>query len=153
MDTSLVRFLRFRQLCSVAVLTLLAGGWLATPSGVSASQDPAPNPNVERLLKTRECRGCDFTSTEIVNKDLSGVDLTNASFEGGSLYACNLTGANLTGVNFRDAVLRRSDLNNATLAGTDFNGADLSFAMNANLQAAGTTPTTTCPDLSTGPCR
>ena len=143
MNTSRLRFLR---VCSVSVLTLCAGGW-------APIQDPAPNPNVERLLETRECRGCDFTKTEIINKDLSGVDLSNASFEGGSLYGCNLSGANLTGVNFRDAVLRRSDLNNATLAGTDFNGADLSFAMNASLQSAGTTPSTTCPDLSNGPCR
>jgi len=144
MNTSRVRFLRVRQLCSVAVLTLCAGGWASIQE---------PNPNVERLLKTRECRGCDFTRTEIVNKDLRGVDLSNASFEGGSLYACDLTGANLSGVNFRDAVLRRADLKDAILTGTDFSDADMSFARNASLEAAGTTATTTCPDLSSGPCR
>lgn len=153
MTTSRVRFLPVRLLCSVAVLTLCAGGWAATPTGISPSQDPPPNPNVQRLLTTRECRGCDFTDTMIVAKDLSGVDLTNATFQGGSLYGCDLTGANLTGVNFRDAVLRRSDLKGAAMAGTDFSDADISFARNAELQAAGTTSTTICPDLSNGPCR
>lgn len=147
MNTSPVRFLR------VAVLALCAGGWVAAPSVALSTQDPPPNPNVEKLLTTRECRGCDFTGITIVNKDLSGVDLTSATFDGGSLYACDLTGANLTGVSFRNAVLRRADLKDATLAGTDFSDADLSYARNANLQAAGTTPTTICPDLSNGPCR
>ena len=145
MNTSPVRFV------GIFVFTLLAGGWAAVPSGTPI-QEPA-NPNVQKLLTTRECRGCDFTGTEIINKDLRGVDLSNASFEGGSLYASDLTGANLTGVNFRNAVLRRTDLKDATLAGTDFSDADLSFARNANLQAAGTTSSTICPDGSSGPCR
>ena len=146
MNRSRVLFLRAARLAGAAILALGASGWIAS------AQEPQ-NPNVERLLKTRECRGCDFTGTEIINKDLSGVDLSNASFEGGSLYSSNLTGANLTGVNFRNATLRRVDLKDAMLAGTDFNEADLSFAQNANLAGAGTTPSTTCPDLSNGPCR
>jgi hypothetical protein len=149
MNTSVLRLLRVRRLASVAVLTLCAGGWAPVPS----IQDPAPNPSVEKLLTTRECRNCDFTKTMLVNKDLSGVDLTGATFEGGGLYGCNLTGANLTGVNFRDALLRRSDLKDVTWAGSDLSGADVSFAQNATLLSAGTTPTTTCPDLSNGPCR
>ena len=86
-------------------------------------------------------------------KDLSGVDLTNASFEGGSLYSCDLTGANLTGVNFRETVMKRVDLKDALLAGANFDAADLSYARNAALMSAGTTPATTCPDLSKGPCQ
>lgn len=116
-------------------------------------QEAAVNPNVEKLLTTRACRDCDFSKTTLVNKDLSGVDLTGATFEGGGLYSCNLTGANLSGVNFRDALLRRSDLKDVIWAGSDLSGADVSFAQNASLLAAGTTPTTTCPDLSSGPCR
>lgn len=153
MNASRVRFLRVRRLSIVAALTLCASGWAAAASVVPSIQDPAPNPNVEKLLTTRECKACDFSKTAIVNKDLTGVDLTGATFEGGSLYACNLTGANLTGVNFRDAVLRRTDLKDATLTVADLSGADLSFAQNAKLQDAGTTSTTTCPDLSSGPCR
>lgn len=146
MNTSRVLFLR------VAIVITCAGVWVAASPASPSIQDP-PNPNVERLLKTRECRGCDFTGTSIINKDLTGVDVSGASFEGASLYASNLTGANLTGVNFRDAVLKRTDLKDAALDLTDMSGADISFAMNANLQSAGTTSTTTCPDLSSGPCR
>ena len=149
MNTSRVHSLRAAGLSGLAIVALCAGGWTAAP----ARQEPAPNPNVEKLLTTRECRGCDFTNTTIVNRDLSGVDLAGANFEGGGLYGCNLTGANLSGVNLRGAVMRRSDLNNVTWTGADLSGADLSFASNANLQAAGTTPTTTCPDLSKGPCQ
>lgn len=152
MKTS-ARSSRLRRLFTVAVLTLCAGSWATRSSAVQSPQDPPPNPNVEKLLTTRECKGCDFTKTTIVNKDLSGVDLTDANFEAGSLYACDLTGANLSGVNFGDAVLQRSELKNARLAGANLAGANLSFVKNANLDGAGTTSTTTCPDLSKGPCR
>lgn len=118
-----------------------------------SAQEPASNPNVEKLLTTRECKGCDFTKTAIVNKDLAGVNLMDANFDGGSLYACDLTGANLSGANLRTAVLRRSDLKGANLGGADLSGADLSFAQNASFEGAITTSSTICPDGSNGPCR
>ena len=74
-----LRFQRARRLLGVALLGLCALGW---GSRTSAVQDPTPNPNIEKLLATRACRGCDFTNTTIVNKDLSGVDLTGATFNG-----------------------------------------------------------------------
>ncbi|MDD2468889.1 MAG: pentapeptide repeat-containing protein [Desulfobulbus sp.] len=69
--------------------------------------------NVQRLLKTKSCPGC----------DLAGADLSQSR-----LAKANLNGANLSGANLNLADLSGANLQQAILFETNLSGADLSFA-------------------------
>lgn len=65
-------------------------------------------PSIERMLRTRQCPGCDFYDAPLSRLDLTGV---------------NLRGANLAYASFREATLYKADLTGADLRGTVFDGA------------------------------
>jgi Pentapeptide repeats (8 copies) len=120
-----------------ATLTLvIAPAW-------SAQADPAKD--LQKLLTTNRCEGCDLSGVNLI-----GVDLSNAQLQGAKLNAANLAGADLSGANMTKvsavgtslmganlqkttlvqaslvyANLAKAQLNDAILQGTDLQGANL----------------------------
>lgn len=92
------------------------------------TMDSEVQKNVEILLDTNQCYGCNLEGA-----DLSGKDLDEADLEGANLKNANLTGAdfnkaNLKGTNLSGANLRKSDLDEADLYKADLTDADLTDA-------------------------
>lgn len=89
----------------------------------SNTSDADKQRNLEKLLKTKECRNCDLTGV-----NLSGANLSNAE-----LYDANLSGAVLSRANLYHAKLRNSSLANAKLDNANLYQANLN---NADLEKA-----------------
>ena len=92
---------------------------------------------VQQLLTTKNCPGCDLHNAQIIDKNLNRADLKGANLSGAILYKTTLHDAALKGANF---------------AGADLRGTDLNGARNANLTGAQTNEFTTCPNGKAGPC-
>jgi uncharacterized protein YjbI with pentapeptide repeats len=123
-----------RNMSTVGKLLLLAG--CALVAGAVGSAIAANPDQIQQLMKTRECPGCDLTDATLMGAGLPGADLTGANLSNANLYGANLQGANLTGAVFNGANLKLANLAGAT-------GADLS--------GAETDDRTTCPDGNHGP--
>lgn len=99
--------------------------FLLTISGLAHSEQRSNNPDVlvqiNRLIETRACAGCELQNSDLSGIDLSGVDLSAANLNGSKLHQTNLRGANLRG-----ASLRNISLSDTALAGADLRNADLS---------------------------
>lgn len=107
-----------RTIASFACLQAIILG--NTPWVLSA-ENVAPQQNLEKLISTRSCRGCDLTGLDLTRLDLSEVDVEGADMSHTKLSLTNLSSANL----------KKTTLNGALFAGTDLAGADL---RGANLQ-------------------
>ncbi len=57
--------------------------------------------NLQKLIKTNSCRGCDLSGLDFNRMDLSGVDLEGADLSSGKFYLTNLAGANLKNTKLR----------------------------------------------------
>jgi Pentapeptide repeats (8 copies) len=109
----------------------------------SAKANPASD--LQKLLTTNRCEGCDLSGVNLI-----GIDLSNAQLQGAKLNAANLSGADLSGANLTKvsavgtsfmganlqkttlvkasliyANLAKAQLNDAILQGTDLQGANL----------------------------
>ncbi|NOR23532.1 MAG: hypothetical protein GQ542_03935 [Desulforhopalus sp.] len=84
--------------------------------------------NLEQLIKTRSCRGCDLAGLTLNTMDLSGVDLEGADLSFAKFYLTNLAGANLKNTKLNGAVFGGADLGEADLRGADLEGASLDSA-------------------------
>jgi Pentapeptide repeats (8 copies) len=126
---------------------------LVTVPAWSAQADPASD--LQKLLTTNRCEGCDLSGVNLI-----GIDLSNAQLQGAKLNAANLSGADLSSANLtkvsavgasfmgtnlqkanlvkaslvyanlakaqlNDAVLQNTDLQGANLVGADLNGAKI----------------------------
>jgi hypothetical protein len=116
---------------------------LVTVPAWSAKADPASD--LQKLLTTNRCEGCDLSGANLI-----GIDLSNAQLQGAKLNAANLSGADLSGANLTKvsavgtslmganlqkatlvkasliyANLAKAQLNDAILQGTDLQGANL----------------------------
>ena len=78
------------------------------------------------LTLTAPAHGVDYNKRNLMNRDLSGQDLTQDNFDHSILRGSNLSHANLQGVRLFGAILERANLE----------GADLSYAIldSANLK-------------------
>jgi Pentapeptide repeats (8 copies) len=124
------------------LLTILTAVLVIVPAW-SAQADPAKD--LQKLLTTNRCEGCDLSGVNLI-----GIDLSNAQLQGAKLNAANLAGADLSGANLTKvsavgasfmgsnlqkttlvqaslvyANLAKAQLNNAILQGTDLQGANL----------------------------
>ncbi|MBE9186293.1 pentapeptide repeat-containing protein [Microcoleus sp. LEGE 07076] len=58
----------------------------------------AANPQqVNQLLQTNQCPGCDLRSIPLLQASLANADLQGADLRGANLREANLSGANLSG--------------------------------------------------------
>lgn len=124
------------------LLIILTAALVLAPAW-SAQADPAKD--LQKLLTTNRCEGCDLSGVNLI-----GIDLSNAQLQGAKLNAANLAGADLSGANLTKvsavgasfmgsnlqkttlvqaslvyANLAKAQLNEAILQGTDLQGANL----------------------------
>jgi uncharacterized protein YjbI with pentapeptide repeats len=70
---------------------------------------------VEQLLQTNACPGCNLKNAKLDNLDLSDANLRNANLEGANLQGTRLENANLQGANLQHANLQHADLGCTTV--------------------------------------
>lgn len=83
---------------------------------------------VNTLLETRACPGCDLQGAELVRAELAGANLEGADLTGARLYLADLAGANLKNCNLSKALLGGADLAGADLRGANLTGAQFDGA-------------------------
>lgn len=84
---------------------------------------------VQQLLDSKNCPGCDLVGANLSGQDLGGANLVDAKLRGAilsqaNLNQANLVGADLTGADVTGTKLRQANLSEAKLSGVDFNRAD-----------------------------
>lgn len=89
---------------------------------LASSQDESQK-NLNRLIATKKCPGCNLRKAVLMRMDLQGADLQGADLSQAKLNLTNLSQANL-----RNAILRGAVLGGADLSGADLRGADLTNA-------------------------
>lgn len=96
--------------------------------------------DLDHLLVTGECNGCDLEGVDLRNaqlngaklrwakmngSDLQGTDLQRADLTGADLQQSNMTGTHLDGAIMQGAKLRGVDLSETSLIGVDLRWADI----------------------------
>lgn len=106
--------------------------------------------DLERLIKQKNCPGCDLRGA-----DLRGVDLSNAKLEGINMMGANLEGVNLEHATLDDAGLEKANLRNAKLHGASLDHATLDDAVlvGADLQDVVWIDGKICKKGSIGSCK
>ncbi len=85
---------------------------------------------LNRLLSTGECEGCNLVGVDLTGSHLVGVDLRNANLQGAifvnaNLEGADLSGANLQGANFTAAFVSGTNFSNSNLTQVNFTQAKL----------------------------
>jgi uncharacterized protein YjbI with pentapeptide repeats len=98
--------------------------------GAQGGYDPG---QLNQLLTTKKCAGCNLNDVTIVGQDLSGADLTRArmwnsvligvNFSHGNFDNLELMNATVTGCNFSGGNFNRTVLNGSKFSLSDFSGA------------------------------
>ena len=133
----------------LAILPLLTTLCWAGPTLAESPLTDYQPLNVQQLLTTHLCPGCDLAEADLSGAhligadlrgaDLSGADLSWVNLEGADLTQANLTGANLTGAFLTNATLIDVDLDNANLSQAQLYFVDVTGASMDNLNLAGAT--------------
>ncbi len=110
------------RLFSLASATIVLGFSVTLPTSPARAENLA---QLQQLLSTRECQGCQLQNAGLVHADLTGVDLSGADLTFANLSQANLVGANLSGANLTGAMLQGANLSGANLSGATLNGTDL----------------------------
>ena len=84
--------------------------------------------DLQKLLSTKECVGCDLSGADLSGSNLMNINLTGANLRGANLVYTNLARANLTGTNLNHADLWHTDLTGANLTGATLTGVNLTKA-------------------------
>ncbi|MGB3212366.1 MAG: pentapeptide repeat-containing protein [Desulforhopalus sp.] len=93
-----------------------------------AAANAAALDNLEQLIQTGSCKGCDLAGLNFTRMNLSGMDLEGADLSRAKLNLTNLSGANLRNTKLIGAVFGGTDLDEADLRGADLTGASLDNA-------------------------
>jgi uncharacterized protein YjbI with pentapeptide repeats len=116
----------------VLSLAILVGG------AVDASAESvAARENLQKLINTRACPGCDLADLNLTRLDLSATNLQGADLSRSRMHLTNLAGANLQKSDLRGAQFGGADLGDADLRGADLRGANLDGAYLAGAQLDG----------------
>ena len=94
--------------------------------------------DLQQLLDTKKCTGCDLSNSGLVQSSLAGAKLNDANLVGANLSQANLSGADLSGANLSGASLNGANLTGANLSRANLNGTDLrgAYLTNATLSGA-----------------
>ena len=103
------------------------------PVIVKAEIDGDKLMNLERLLDTKRCYGCDLSDANLSGENLKNADLEKANLSGANLQKADLKGANLKGAILVGANLKKANLENADLYKSNLTGADLTDANQKNV--------------------
>lgn len=104
-----------RSIRTIASCACLQAIMLGNAQGALSEASGTAQQNLQQLITSKTCRGCDLAGLDLTRLDLSGVDLEGADLSQARLSLTNLSGANL----------RNAKLNGAIFGGTDLEGADL----------------------------
>ena len=88
--------------------------------------------NLEQLLDTKSCYGCDLSDANLSGKNLKNADLEKANLSGANLEKADLKGANLKGAILVGTNLKKANLKNADLYKANLTRADLTDANQKN---------------------
>ena len=94
---------------------------------------------VQKLLATKQCAGCELSNAGLVYADLRGADLQRADLSRANLSRTNLQGADLRGAMLMGASLAGANLTGANLDGANLTAADLRYAAATNASFQGAT--------------
>ncbi len=99
---------------------------------------------IQQLLSTNECSGCNLNKAGLVYAELTGANLSAANLIQANLIHADLNAANLQQAQLSGATLYGADLTGADLRDANLQGADLRGAIltNANLDGANLDGTT-----------
>ncbi len=121
----------------VAIAALLMAASAITPAYAANRKD------VNKLIDTGRCQGCNLRDADLSGQNLRGADLQGADLQGAklqkaSLRAANLRNANLAGANLTEADLTLASLRDANLGYANLRGASLegSEVVNTNFIGA-----------------
>ena len=117
-------------------IMLLALSLYCTSAGADGHNQEIQQ-NIDDLIRTNACVGCDLRGADLNRMILSGADLSNADLSGATFFLADLSDANLSGANLRDAKFGGADLANADLSGADLRGALLDGAFLAGSKMDG----------------
>jgi hypothetical protein len=114
----------------LATIALFASFCLAIPAFAA---NPA---QIQQLLDTKNCPGCDLVGANLQGQELGGANLVDANLRGAILSQANLeranlvgadiTGAEVTGTNLRQANLLEAKFSEVSLKKADIHDAKLS---------------------------
>jgi len=116
------------QRVAFAVGTLLMGAALLPQTAQAAKEA-----DIQKLIETNECQGCDLHEADFRRLDLSGANLVGADLEGANFYYANLDGAQLQNANLIDV-----NLGYASVRGAFLDGSDLRYAIFDHTDLSGT---------------
>ncbi len=111
-----IRLMNYMVVSSLICLTSVSHGNAEEPKSMVKE-------NVEKLLATKSCPGCDLSAAILNRLDLSEANLQGANLSMAKLYLTDLSQANLS-----EANLQGAEFGGADLAGADLRGADLAEA-------------------------
>lgn len=92
--------------------------------------------DVQQLLTTAKCRGCNLEGVSLEGKNLRGVELSEANLRGANLEKADLKGAKLGSADLRGASLEGADLRGVYLSGAKLSNAPGDDFPTKKLQAA-----------------
>jgi uncharacterized protein YjbI with pentapeptide repeats len=113
-----------------------AAAWLIT-IGLTLPAGAEDLMQVQQLLSSKKCPGCDLSGVGLVLAKLPGADLGRANLVGANLGQANLAGANLAGANLTGASLVGANLMGANLREANLVGVDLRGTYLAGADLAG----------------
>src|SRR5262249_43154098 len=109
------------------VLFSFPGEPLVPPSigqmGSIAGEVGLPGPNLDTLIRTRNCDRRNFESADLHGRDLSNVSLRSADLQHAELTGTVLSNAHAEAANFQSANLTGAILRGAHLEGANFESA------------------------------
>ncbi|MEE4135044.1 MAG: pentapeptide repeat-containing protein, partial [Desulforhopalus sp.] len=103
----------------------------------ASAESVAARENLQKLINTRGCPGCDLADLNLTRLDLSATNLQGADLSRSRMHLTNLAGANLQKSDLRGAQFGGADLGDADLRGADLRGANLDGAYLAGAQLDG----------------
>ncbi|MEL6222037.1 MAG: pentapeptide repeat-containing protein [Cyanobacteria bacterium J06627_8] len=121
--------MKYSLIASVAAIALFS--WATPARGENLIQ-------LQQLLSTGRCDGCNLSRAGLVYANLSGASLQQVNLRQANLSQADLSGSDLSGADLTRAVLHAADLSDADLRGADLRGADLRGALvqGANFEGA-----------------
>lgn len=102
---------------------------IALPLWSASVAQAIPENQVQRLLSTGQCAGCNLSNADLREAHLIGADLRNANLSGANLEGANLEGADLTGANLTDANLTKAFFTHADLRWANLTRTNLDAAI------------------------
>jgi hypothetical protein len=84
--------------------------------------------HLKRLLKERECYGCNLRNADLRALNLIGANLSNANLSNANLTAVNLAGANLSNANLSNANLLGANIIDVNLTKVNLTNTNFTYA-------------------------